>query len=368
MRLSLCFLFGLLLSGMSPASASILYSVTDLGTLGGGYTFGRGINNAGQVTGSSGPGVNVSQAFLYSNGAGISAVGGQYSRGYGINNAGQVTGSATNGHAFLYSNGQTTDLTPSLRAGSRGYGVNDSGQVTGAYIYDIDPAYGFLHSNGQITGLGTLGGTFSAGLSINNAGQVTGYSETDPRFARVLAFLYSDGQMKSLGTLGGSNSTGNGINAAGQVTGASSILTGSDHAFLYSDGQMKDLDPSGNYSYSEGLGINSSGQVVGTLRASAGPPFDFQAFVYRGGQILDLNDVIDPTLGLLLTTATAINDRGQIVANAELVGDPITTASRAYLLTPIPDATVPEPGTLAVCAAALLLLGGGRLRKARQRV
>ncbi|MDQ6675803.1 MAG: hypothetical protein M3Z09_00740, partial [Acidobacteriota bacterium] len=68
---------------------------------------------------------------------------------------------------------------------------------------------------------------------------------------------------------------------------------------------------------------------------------------------------IDPALGLVLTTATAINDGGQIVANSD--------GSRAYILTPVPDATVPEPGTLAVCAAALLLLGGGKLRKARQR-
>ena len=31
--------------------------------------------------------------------------------------------------------------------------------------------------------------------------------------------------------------------------------------------------------------------------------------------MIDLNDVIDPALGLTLTSATGINDRGQIVAN-----------------------------------------------------
>ncbi|MDQ6675805.1 MAG: hypothetical protein M3Z09_00750 [Acidobacteriota bacterium] len=126
---------------------------------------------------------------------------------------------------------------------------------------------------------------------------------------------------------------------------------------------MTDLDPSGSYGSSDGLAINNSGQVVGNFY-SPSISFQSQAFVYRSGQILDLNNIIDPTLGLNLTNATAVNDRGQIVANA--YSNDVTT-SRAYLLTPIPDATVPEPGTLAVCAAALLLLGGGRLRRARQR-
>ncbi|MDQ6676132.1 MAG: hypothetical protein M3Z09_02415, partial [Acidobacteriota bacterium] len=310
MRLSFCLIFGLLFSGISPVTGSILYSVTDLGTLGGAYTYGAGINNAGQVTGSFGPSNYGAQAFLYTDGHGLSAIAGPYSAGYGINNAGQVTGYSTNGHAFLYSNGQTTDLTPSLKsAGSVGYGVNNAGQVTGAYYIDINPENGFLYSNGQITDLGGI----SPGFAINEAGQVTGYAYT--ALLRQ-AFLYSDGQMKSLGTLGGRQSEGYGINNAGQVTGIADTSNSREHAFLYSNGQMTDLDPSGNYYYSKGLAINSSGQVVGALRAPVGPTYDTRAFVYRSGQILDLNDVIDPRLGLTLARATAINDRGQIVANA----------------------------------------------------
>ena len=88
----------LLLGGVSSLQADILYTVTDLGTLGGlGSTTGCGLNNAGQVVGSS----------FTSNGA---------------------------EHAFLYSNGQMQDLgaLPGYSASSRGYAINDAGQVGGS--------------------------------------------------------------------------------------------------------------------------------------------------------------------------------------------------------------------------------------------
>jgi probable HAF family extracellular repeat protein len=59
--------FGLLVGGSFQVTAEILYSVTDLGTLGGGFSQGFGINNAGQVTGHSNTST-ANHAFLYSNG------------------------------------------------------------------------------------------------------------------------------------------------------------------------------------------------------------------------------------------------------------------------------------------------------------
>jgi uncharacterized membrane protein len=75
---------------------------------------------------------------------------------------------------------------------------------------------------------------------------------------------------------------------------------------------------------------------------------EIHAFVYLNGQMLDLNNLIDPALEStvgVLHEATGINDRGQIVVNG---GD-----NRAYLLTPLAT-PAPEPCTLALSGLALL--------------
>lgn len=90
--------------------------------------------------------------------------------------------------------------------------------------------------------------------------------------------------------------------------------------------------------YSDGYAINDEGQVTGHSDSLGGP----HAFLYRDGQMVDLNGLIDPTLGITLTDATGINDHGHIVANG---------GSHAYLLTP-----VPEPSTWALLSIPFLVL------------
>ncbi len=104
MRSRLFLLSALLLGSLR---ADILYSVTDLGTPGGASTMGYGINNLGQVVGSSSTSSGSLHPFLYSNGQMIDLnIGGN---AYAINDNGQITGSL-GAHAFLYSNGQFKDL------------------------------------------------------------------------------------------------------------------------------------------------------------------------------------------------------------------------------------------------------------------
>src|SRR5882762_7274796 len=91
-------------------------SMTDLGTLGGSYSEGNGINSSGQVTGDAyTTGDSAAHAFLYTPGTGMVDLNTLLPTGsgwtllatYGINDAGQITGSSTdpNGstHAFLLS-------------------------------------------------------------------------------------------------------------------------------------------------------------------------------------------------------------------------------------------------------------------------
>jgi probable HAF family extracellular repeat protein len=114
-------------------------------------------------------------AFLYSNGQMIDlgTFGGKYSSGAGVNNAGDVTGAADTptdaSHAFLYSNGQLIDLGTLGGRSSGGSDINQAGEIVGSSETVAGPRHAFLYSNGQMIDLGTLGGAYinSAAGAIN---------------------------------------------------------------------------------------------------------------------------------------------------------------------------------------------------------
>jgi probable HAF family extracellular repeat protein len=73
------------------------------------------------------------------------------------------------------------------------------------------------------------------------------------------------------------------------------------------------------YSSSFAHGINDDGQVVGDActRSNRFP----HAFLYSGGLMMDLNNLIATNSGWTLQEATAINNDGEIVGNAYARGD-----------------------------------------------
>ncbi len=239
----------------------------------------------------------------------LSTLGGSYCWPYGINANGQVVGDATKADhsldAFLYSNGEMTDL-----GCGDGFGINASGQVTGDVQLDNGNTHAFLYSNGTMISLGTLGGSLSYATGINANGQVVGGSTYTSDSLNDHAFLYSHGKMIDLGTLGGSVSLANGISSNGQVVGDADIGGSIYHAFLYSNGAMTDL-----------------------------------------------NTLIDPASGWMLSNATAINDSGQIV------GEGINPQGQqhAFLLTP-----VPEPSTIVLLGIGAVSLPAYVWRRRRR--
>jgi probable HAF family extracellular repeat protein len=311
------------------AIATPSYIITDLGTLGGNSATAYGINNLGQVVGASDTAQSASHAFLWEAGrmTDLSLSDGEKVRtsaAYGINDAGQIAG------VYLYPDRDTAGFRYAAGVAStlshvphgRVTAINNVGETVGDLSRNAgSPSQAFIWNAGTVIEPGTLGGADSHARAINDSGQVAGFANLEDNSA-IHAFLYSGAGLSDLGTLGGKNSMAYGINRTGQIAGASQTPgNGAQHAFLYSAGVMTDLGTLGG-TESEAEGINDSGWVIGWSRTAGGQQ---HAFLWSSGRMVDLNSFAAPAPGVWLEEATAVNDVGQIVANA--------SNGHAYLIT-----------------------------------
>jgi probable HAF family extracellular repeat protein len=216
-------------------------TMLDLGTLGGTGSWARGVNNAGDVVGSAAlPSDAGVRAFLYRTSPmhDLGTLGG-HSEAHHVNDSGTIVGyseislalPARHPHAFLYSNGTMTDLTPTIYPAccSWAWGINNAGKVVGM---SLDRA--FLHTNGSMIDLGTLAGGQTVALSINDHDQIVGYSALGYNYFH--AFLYRNGLMVDLNdhvpdSPGWDLNFATSINDAGQIVGIG-IIGGQTHGFL----------------------------------------------------------------------------------------------------------------------------------------
>ena len=148
------------------------------------------------------------------------------------------------------------------------------------------------------------------------------------------AALFSGATITDLGLLPGATTSGaTAVNSSGHVVGGSGRRNcqgyqctpqGFFHAFLYKgSGALVDIGTLGG-AVSTALGIDAQDEVVGSSSTTGnGVPFhtdpNRHAFLYTGGKMIDLNTRIDAP-GWVLTEATGINSKGQIVGNGSLNG------------------------------------------------
>lgn len=331
----------------ASAAAPLQYGVTELGDFN-----PTGINNVGQVSGWVNTG-DRQTAVLYSAGS-LSTVArlSGFSHAYGLNDAGKIVGSygTDRTYAFSYAANTVDNINPSAVSANA---INNAGQIAGGLEAD-GTTHAYVYQNNQLTDINTGGnGSGSVATALSNNGIVVG-ARWDGEFSERHAFIHVNGKTTDLSAAVGGFSNAAGVNDRGQVIMTVDGDAGSRKSYLYGNGVATDLggEVAGGVVASA---INNAGTVVGSA-AFFDAPFTASAFMWQNGTMINLNSLIDPTLGWTIVNAFDINDNNQIaVLGCQWNGD-----CQALLLS-----TVPEPGTYAMLCAGLGMMGWTLRRRRR---
>lgn len=300
-------------------------------------------------------------------GAGLDALAGTNGTGFDTSDSGQAAGTAnTTGdavaHAFLNTGSMTTELGTSGGGEGIAYGINDSGQGSANTTGDTaDRALSY--AGGTMSGFGASGGTSGTGHRISDSGHFAGFAAATGSAASQ-SFQRSGGTMTGPATQVGAPSAGYGndnrgpamivASAAGEAGSHVFPDPGNTNVFPDPGNTIADLGPKGGTN-SSGYGVSDNGPVtdVASTPGDAGDPaipsvgdlaYDLDEIVTKWGSpfddIQDINDAV-PVAALGCTG----------VACQDIRRDPFA-------------ARVPEPGTLALVALALLVLSAVRPRRA----
>jgi probable HAF family extracellular repeat protein len=357
----------------AAALADPVYNVTVVAGLG---SSAADINRYGDVVGSIASG-SATHAFAYTGGvfADLGTLGGLNSFANAINDHGQVVGGAStlsgDSHAFLFSGGSLQDLGTLGGSNSVARDINNHGTIVGSADPVSAPSsyyqQAFRYAGGSMTALGTLpGGAGSDAYAINNHGLIGGSSFegeiTLPEYP-FHAVFFRGGGVDPLGVSDVGNSAVYGLNDLGQAVGGiptSTIIHGS-HAFLYSGGVVTDLGALDVFDDSIATDINGLGQVVGSSAVQLSEStYGYHGFLYDSATgMVDLNSLIDPATGWVITDAEGINGAQQIAATACRGG----AIGECYAVRLDLVSAVPEPSSWAMLAFGLGAIG---LRRARR--
>ena len=358
------------------------YTITDLGTLGGTYSYAYGINNAGQVAGGSATptqsGGVFQTAFLWDGGhmINLGTLGGPSSEADAPNARGEVpvlSETSTpdpNGEDFcgfgthlqclgaIWKNGVLTAL-PTLPGGhnAQAYGINNRGQLVGFAENGYRETSGYCATpfqvlrfeaviwgpHGEIQELHPLAGdTVAFAFGINDKGQAVGASglcsntslpPNGPPGAPHAVLWEKDGSVTDLGILPGGvgANVATSINNRGEVVGNVQLSDGTFHPFLWTrqtgmhalgafPGAVATIAPCCDV-------LNNKGEVAGFSCDAVG---NCRALVWQDEVPVDLNTLIPEGSPWYLQGASSINDAGEIAG----FGATGTGEIHAFLATP----------------------------------
>jgi probable HAF family extracellular repeat protein len=369
-----------LIASFAGASGPGVYTLTDLGTLGGANSYAMSINDSGDIAGfSQVPGTDIIgdplvHAFLYSSTmTDLGTLSGDVdSVGIAINSSGDITGysgpyggyantNTATDHGVLFDTSTSTitdlgTLSSAVNA-SWAFGINDNAWIVGySFPGENEDEQSFTY----VSGMDAFASQDQYALAINNANVIVG---SDEMFFSIdsepyVACYYDLDDQKPV-AIGPDSSTTfdpnsystaiNNASSGAQITGfvdysqSGAGFEDDSQAFLYnlSGGTMTMLGLPIGSDTTRGYGLNDSGVVVGTAFLGSGAsiglnnPTNYEygrGTIFLNGAVYYLDDLVTGSNidGYSLGSGMSINDNGDIVGFA-------TTSSgavHAVLLTP----------------------------------
>lgn len=326
------------LLGVIANSPALAYELIDLGE----YVEPKAINNFGVVVGSSNTNQYPATAFSWSSGGGFDLINGGTSAN-AVNDDGLVAGSTIDG-AFIGTR-QWSDYGA--------FGINQTGEVAGykVGINRLQPRslpYNPAIFNGNKWDVYDIAQLYPRGIrkdvyadrfilnGINAEGFTVGYKYRyglAGSAAILIDLNVTVNDLSDVVYLPTSGGRAADINDSRVIVGT----TGNSTAYTldYDTGDLTILPVLEGGLRSSANDINEYNQVVGSSESTVG---NHAVLWDENGGIVDLNDMVS-TVDWVLTSATAINDNGDITGTGTLNG-----VASGFLLTTNGTIPVPLPG------------------------